>query len=101
MTKPNTLFEISNVVNAHFPPFDHLKEKGGANNKQVGGDHYKTAVIEPWDYCLANDLGYLESSAIKYITRWKKKGGIKDIEKAVHYLEKLIEWETRHEQNRS
>lgn len=85
------------MIQAQFPPF----EKTGANNKQIGGDHYKNQVIEPWDYCLANKLGYLESSAIKYITRWKQKGGIKDIEKAVHYLEKLIEWENRNEQNRS
>lgn len=63
-----------------------------ANDKQIGGHHYKGRKIEPWDYCLANNLGYLESSGIKYITRWKDKGGIADIEKAIHYLEKLVEW---------
>lgn len=40
---------------------------------------------------LANNLGYLEGSAIKYITRWKDKNGIDDIRKAIHFLEKLIE----------
>jgi hypothetical protein len=65
-----------------------------ANKKQIGGSHYKGRAIEPWDYCLLNNLGYLESSAIKYITRWKDKGGVSDIQKAVHYLEKLIEWES-------
>jgi hypothetical protein len=67
-----------------------------ANDKQIGGDHYKGRKIEPWDYCLENNLGYLESSSIKYITRWKDKGGIDDIEKAIHYLEKLIEWTKTH-----
>lgn len=61
-----------------------------ANEKQIGGDHYQVA-IQPWDYIIANNLGYLEGTAIKYITRWKKKGGIADIDKAIHFLEKLKE----------
>ena len=63
-----------------------------ANNKQVGGSHYKSKM-ECWDYILSNDLGYLEGTAIKYITRWKKKNGVEDIQKAIHFLEKLIEVE--------
>lgn len=62
-----------------------------ANNSQIGGSHYKKNGIQPWDYVIANDLGYLEGSAIKYITRWKDKGGLQDIYKAIHFLEKLIE----------
>ena len=61
-----------------------------ANTKQIGGSHYK-APIECWDYIIANELGYLEGTAIKYITRWKKKNGVEDIKKAIHFLEKLIE----------
>jgi len=49
--------------------------------------------MECWDYILANDLGYLEGTAIKYITRWKKKNGVEDILKAIHFLEKLVEVE--------
>ena len=63
-----------------------------ANEKQVGGSHYK-APIECWDYILANNIGYLEGTAIKYLTRWRKKGGLNDIKKAIHFLEKLIETE--------
>lgn len=62
-----------------------------ANEKQIGGDHYKINAIQPWDYIIANNLGYLEGTAIKYITRWKSKGGIADIDKAIHFLEKLKE----------
>ena len=61
-----------------------------ANEKQVGGTHYKS-TMECWDYIIANNLGYLEGTAIKYITRWKKKNGIEDIRKAIHFLEKLVE----------
>lgn len=60
-----------------------------ANERQVGGDHYKKLVIQPWDYITANNIGYLEGCAIKYISRWRDKGGIKDIDKAIHFLEKL------------
>ena len=35
-----------------------------ANNKQVGGSHYKSKM-ECWDYILSNDLGYLEGTATR------------------------------------
>lgn len=63
-----------------------------ANNKQVGGNHYKTN-IEPWDAITDWGLGYLDGSAVKYLSRWHKKGGIQDLEKAIHFLQKLIEVE--------
>ena len=60
------------------------------NTKQVGGTHYQLS-IEPWDYIIANQLGYLEGNVIKYVTRHKVKGGRADILKAIHYLEKILE----------
>jgi len=62
-----------------------------ANEKQVGGAHYAVKAIQPWDYIIANDLGYLEGNIVKYVSRWKDKGGIEDLKKAQHYLQKLIE----------
>lgn len=61
-----------------------------ANDKQVGGNHYKLK-IEPWDYIIANEIGYLEGNVIKYISRYKGKNGVEDLLKARHYLDKLIE----------
>ena len=61
------------------------------NAKQVGGDHYKSKAIQPWDYIASNNLGYLEGNIVKYVSRWKDKGGVQDLEKALHYLQKLIE----------
>jgi len=69
-----------------------------ANNKQIGGNHYKTA-IEPWDAILSWDLGYLDGSAVKYLSRWRKKGGVDDLRKAVHFIEKLIEVEIANEKS--
>lgn len=67
-----------------------------ALNVQVAGDHYKTLAIQPVEYIHANKIGYFEGNVIKYVSRWRSKNGIKDLEKAKHYIELLIELETRH-----
>lgn len=64
-----------------------------ANDYQISGNHYKKLNPEPWDVVRHWDLGYLDGSALKYIARWRNKNGIADLEKAVHYLQKLIEVE--------
>lgn len=65
-----------------------------ANDLQHGGTHYQALPIQPWDYIAGNDIGFLEGNAIKYLTRWREKGGIEDIRKAGHYVQKLLEVET-------
>jgi len=71
-----------------------------ANESQVDGTHYKQLEIEPWDYIAANNLGFFEGSVVKYVTRWDRKGGVADLRKAKHFLEKLIEVETAKEQGK-
>jgi hypothetical protein len=66
-----------------------------ANDTQIGGKHYKADGIEPWDYVAANNLGFFEGNIVKYVSRWKDKGGVDDLRKAKHYIEKLIELETQ------
>ena len=67
-------------------------KKLATRNKQIGGDHYKDCGIQPVEYIHANDLNYFEGNVIKYITRHRTKGeGKKDIEKAIHYLQMIIE----------
>lgn len=63
------------------------------NEEQVGGAHYTKCTIQPWDYVIANDLDYFQGSIIKYVTRWRDKGGVQDLRKAMHFLEKYIEHE--------
>lgn len=63
----------------------------GANSKQFGGNHYKTKGIQPWDYITSNNMGFLEGCIIKYVSRYQDKGGVEDLRKAQHFLEKLIE----------
>jgi hypothetical protein len=62
---------------------------------QVAGDHYKAMPIQPVEFIHANNIPYCEANAIKYLCRWRKKGGIADLEKAKHYIELLIEMETQ------
>jgi len=62
---------------------------------QVSGNHYKDMPIQPVEFIHANALGYFEGNVIKYISRWRSKGGIADLNKAKHYIELLIELECR------
>ena len=82
--------------------YKKLKEKGIVNSKvklgelkslltQVGGDHYKKMVVQPAEFINKNKLLFAEGNAIKYICRHSTKGGIQDIDKAIHYLEMVKE----------
>lgn len=64
-----------------------------ADKVQVAGTHYKKLGVQVWDYIIANELDYFQGSIIKYVTRWKDKGGIEDLKKAQHFLSKYIEWQ--------
>lgn len=74
------------------------------HDRQEGGDHYMGMGIQPWDAMRAwlspeQFTGYLLGNAIKYLARFNAradgKGGTPDLLKAKHYLEKLIELESR------
>ena len=68
----------------------------GALAIQVGGSHYKNCKIQPIEYCEANRLGACESAVVKYITRWRDKGGLEDLNKIKHYVDLLIETEQKY-----
>lgn len=52
--------------------------------------HYRQGAIEPWDFITSQGMSFLEGNIIKYVTRYKAKGGVADLFKAKTYLEKLI-----------
>lgn len=64
-----------------------------ANETQHGGTHYRTKEggVQHWDYCVGVNVPYLEAAASKYLTRWRKKNGLQDTQKALHYMEKRLE----------
>lgn len=63
----------------------------GALDHQVGGSHYVGRAIQPVEFWKANLLGGCESSIVKYLTRWRDKGGVEDLRKARHFLEIIRE----------
>lgn len=65
---------------------------------QVGGSHYKDLAIQPVEFIYANGIGFFEGNVIKYVSRWRSKGGVADLEKARHYIDMLIELEGRGKQ---
>ena len=60
---------------------------------QVGGSHYKGFVVQPVEFITRNKLGFLEGCIIKRVCRYKDKNGKEDLEKAIHELQMLIEFE--------
>jgi hypothetical protein len=59
--------------------------------KQVGGNHYKKYKIQPVEFIIKNNIGFVEGNIIKYVLRFKEKGGVQDLLKAKHYIELLID----------
>lgn len=67
-----------------------------AREYQLGGTHYTDKAIQPWDAMQSwmteeQYKGYLTGNVIKYIARFQDKGGVLDLQKCKHYLDKLIE----------
>lgn len=60
---------------------------------QVGGGHYKDFAIQPIEYCMANKLDHCQSNVVKYVSRFRTKGGLEDLLKARHYIDILIKLE--------
>ena len=65
-----------------------------ANDRQIGGDHYKKGGEEHWDrQWRLYGRGYFVGCITKYVERYHEKNGLQDLEKAKHFLDKLIELE--------
>lgn len=73
---------------------DEPSPEESALHQQVGGDHYRDLAMQPIEYIHRNGLGYVEGAVVKYVTRWRRKGGIEDLKKARHMLDLLIEMES-------
>lgn len=93
-----TLTEAEEQELQHMLNTSHLN-KGtngtSALDVQVAGNHYKNLKIQPVVYIHTNSIPFIEGCIIKYASRWRDKGGIKDLEKIKHFVDLLIELETR------
>lgn len=73
---------------------DYLrKEEGPTTSCQIGGTHYMDMAIQPVEFIHRNNIGFIEGCCIKYLCRWRNKGGIEDLRKVIHYCELLIQME--------
>ena len=69
--------------------FDEAKD---ADEKQIGGNHYRSFLIQPWTFIRKNGLNPFQANVIKYVCRYLFKGKtIEDINKIIHYCELEIE----------
>lgn len=64
---------------------------------QVGGTHYAEMAVQPWDFYKAifSPSGYCDyhvGSVISYLSRHRKKGGLQDLEKALHHMQELVRY---------
>ena len=57
-------------------------------NDNINPTYYRKG-IETTDYIVSHSMNYVEGNIIKYVTRYKYKGGLEDIEKAEWYLARL------------
>lgn len=87
----NSIYAVSRLYIAP----ENKKESVSALQTQEGGTHYKDMKIQPIEFIHANNIPFAEGCAIKYLCRWRSKNGIKDLEKARHFIDLLIELECR------
>ena len=62
--------------------------------KKINPSHYRQGDIELIDYILDQKFDYLEGNIIKYVSRYKNKNGVEDLNKAQWYLRRLIDANT-------
>lgn len=75
------------------------KDSGMKKNpwdEQEGGSHYKDMPIQPMQFSMENKMDALQHTIIKYVVRFRSKGGIEDLNKAKHCIDMLIQWESDH-----
>ena len=68
---------------------------------QVGGNHYTSMKIQPFQYSMANKLDPMQHTIVKYVSRFRAKNGIQDLEKAKQTIDLLIQWEKDNAQSNS
>ena len=96
------LLDETRVRNVPKPPCalpDHpemtpFSKPQSALDVQIGGGHYKQFAIQPVEFIHKNGIPFIEGNCIKYLCRWRDKGGVEDLKKVKHYLDLLIEMES-------
>jgi len=64
-----------------------LFEEAFPQSKQVGGDHYKSFYIQPYEFISKNNLSFFQGNVVKYVCRYLNKNGVEDLQKIIHYCQ--------------
>lgn len=59
-------------------------------------NQFEMCLIQPWDFIVANNLGFLEGSVIKQLVEYHLDQKLSHLTVAQSYIQKLIE---KHKQN--
>ena len=74
---------------------DQVAVKQRPLDSQIGGTHYKDFAIQPIEFIHKNKISFAAGNVIKYVCRYAAKDGVKDLEKARHYIDMLIQMESK------
>jgi len=56
-------------------------------DKQIGGNHYKSFHIQPYEFISKNNLSFFQGNVVKYVCRYLNKNGVEDLKKIIHYCQ--------------
>ena len=73
----------------------NMLEEAFPQDRQIGGSHYKTFHIQPYEFISKNNLSFFQGNVVKYVCRYLHKNGVEDLKKARWYLEALIQQQSR------
>lgn len=54
---------------------------------QIGGNHYSILKYDPWWLIRHSRCNFFQGSVIKYVTRYKNKNGLQDLQKALSVID--------------
>ena len=65
----------------------NMLEEAFPQDRQIGGSHYKTFHIQPYEFISNNNLSFFQGNVVKYVCRYLHKNGVEDLQKIKHYFD--------------
>lgn len=87
--------QIENAFSAPKTTCANYERDNMEQENAIKPKHYNKYKITPIEYILANKIDFCEANVIKYISRWRDKNKIEDLEKAKEYIDILIKNEQK------
>ncbi len=91
MSTKSRFLETHEVLSMYEPCATISESTNAPQSTQVGGTHYIAMAIQPIDFIMKNGLSFAEGNVVKYVCRYRKKGGKADLLKARQYIDFLLQ----------